>query len=527
MKRSYPNLSRLALALAVGTGLAACSVGPDYQRPQSPPPRVASEHLGEFSGERREAPWWSFFDDPQLVRLVDQALARNHDIREARANLRSARALFDDRWLDQLPQVTSQAGYSRSIEQQLDYDGEPRRRLAESYRAGFDAQWEIDLFGRLGRLSDAALARAEAADADLRLVRLSIAADTARAYFEIQGYQRRLDVARAQVRSWRDTLELTRSSLQLGSGLPEDVENAQANLLRSEAAIPPLTTALESARYRLDVLRGEAPGSGAPILDGGAAAPLAKNLPLGDVDRLILQRPDVVSAERQLAASTEDVGAATAELYPRLDLGGFIGFFALRSGDLGSASRAFELAPSVIGRRSAWATCGPACAPSRRSPTPRWRATSAPCCWPRRTSATRSTNWPNTSVGWSPCSSPRPMARTPWRSPTNATAPAPAATWRCWRTSARCTRSARNWRRRRPPRSSTSSRSTRRSAGAAATWRRAPANWPPANRRGQPLKVPIQALAATIMRVSIGRSTIRSTAKPPRPSRSTTSSVVR
>lgn len=207
MKRSYPNLSRLALALAVGTGLAACSVGPDYQRPQSPPPRVASEHLGEFSGERREAPWWSFFDDPQLVRLVDQALARNHDIREARANLRSARALFDDRWLDQLPQVTSQAGYSRSIEQQLDYDGEPRRRLAESYRAGFDAQWEIDLFGRLGRLSDAALARAEAADADLRLVRLSIAADTARAYFEIQGYQRRLDVARAQVRSWRDTLE--------------------------------------------------------------------------------------------------------------------------------------------------------------------------------------------------------------------------------------------------------------------------------------------------------------------------------
>ncbi|WP_134505093.1 multidrug efflux transporter outer membrane subunit OpmD, partial [Pseudomonas aeruginosa] len=283
----------------------------------------------------------------QLVRLVDQALARNHDIREARANLRSARALFDDRWLDQLPQVTSQAGYSRSIEQQLDYDGEPRRRLAESYRAGFDAQWEIDLFGRLGRLSDAALARAEAADADLRLVRLSIAAHTARAYFEIQGYQRRLDVARAQVRSWRDTLELTRSSLQLGSGLPEDVENAQANLLRSEAAIPPLTTALESARYRLDVLRGEAPGSGAPILDGGAAAPLAKNLPLGDVDRLILQRPDVVSAERQLAASTEDVGAATAELYPRLDLGGFIGFFALRSGDLGSASRAFELAPSV------------------------------------------------------------------------------------------------------------------------------------------------------------------------------------
>lgn len=501
MKRSYPNLSRLALALAVGTGLAACSVGPDYQRPQSPPPRVASEHLGEFSGERREAPWWSFFDDPQLVRLVDQALARNHDIREARANLRSARALFDDRWLDQLPQVTSQAGYSRSIEQQLDYDGEPRRRLAESYRAGFDAQWEIDLFGRLGRLSDAALARAEAADADLRLVRLSIAADTARAYFEIQGYQRRLDVARAQVRSWRDTLELTRSSLQLGSGLPEDVENAQANLLRSEAAIPPLTTALESARYRLDVLRGEAPGSGAPILDGAAAAPLAKNLPLGDVDRLILQRPDVVSAERQLAASTEDVGAATAELYPRLDLGGFIGFFALRSGDLGSASRAFELAPSV-----SW--------PAFRLGNVRARLRAV-----------------EAQSDAAPAGRPVPV-RDPWRErpgdrqrtlprrrrqlPGGAGEPAravpdPRGTGaggdRLVRQRHRALQGARLGQR-------------RPGAGRRPTGRRR-------NRRGQPLKVPIQALAATIMRVSIGRSTIRSTAKPPRPSRSTTSSVVR
>ncbi|MGX9112449.1 TolC family protein, partial [Pseudomonas aeruginosa] len=106
MKRSYPNLSRLALALAVGTGLAACSVGPDYQRPQSPPPRVASEHLGEFSGERREAPWWSFFDDPQLVRLVDQALARNHTTRKAHAHPRTTPPLFANHPLDQLPQVT-------------------------------------------------------------------------------------------------------------------------------------------------------------------------------------------------------------------------------------------------------------------------------------------------------------------------------------------------------------------------------------------------------------------------------------
>ncbi len=348
MKRSYPNLSRLALALAVGTGLAACSVGPDYQRPQSPPPRVASEHLGEFSGERREAPWWSFFDDPQLVRLVDQALARNHDIREARANLRSARALFDDRWLDQLPQVTSQAGYSRSIEQQLDYDGEPRRRLAESYRAGFDAQWEIDLFGRLRRAAEGAAARSEAQAADLAQARIVVVAEVARNYFELRGAEQRLAVARANLDSQRDSLRVIQAMVSAGRGDEGDLASARADLETVQASVPLQETARRLALYRLAVLAGLRPVELGELDAATPRPPLAARLPIGDVGALLSRRPDIRAAERNMAAANADVGVATAELYPRIDLGGFLGFVALRGADFGSASsRAFSVAPGV------------------------------------------------------------------------------------------------------------------------------------------------------------------------------------
>jgi multidrug efflux system outer membrane protein len=274
-------------------------------------------------------------------------LAHNHDIRQAQANLLASRAIFDERQLDKLPAVTAQGSYQRSVEQQVGTNGDVARRPSETWRAGFDAQWEIDLFGRLTRLGKSAQARAEAAQAELDQTRLMIAADVARYYYERLGMQRRLDVAQAQTQSWRDTLKLIQARVELGNGLPEDLENARANLLRSEAAIPPLAVAIEQAQYRLDVLTGRRPGHTTMEAHAPLPAPLARQLPLGDVDSLIRNRPDVVRAERLLAASTEDVGAATADLYPRVNLGGFVGFFALRGGDIGSASRAFEITPSV------------------------------------------------------------------------------------------------------------------------------------------------------------------------------------
>jgi multidrug efflux system outer membrane protein len=335
------------LILSASAVLAGCAVGPQYAKPVTPPIALASRHTEEFNAAERPAPWWTFFDEQRLTQLIDTALAHNHDIREAQANLQASRAVFDERNLDRLPAVIARADYQRGIAQQADANGEPERRLSETWRAGFDAQWEIDLFGRLNRLSQSAQARSEAAKAELDLIRLTIAADVARAYYEGQGLERRLEVAQAQARSWQETLTLVQARAALGSGSPEDLENARANLLRSEATIAPLSVALQQMRFRLDVLTGHRPGHNTVEANAPSPAPLAKQLPLGDVDSLIRNRPDVVRAERLLASSTEDVGAATAELYPRLNLGGFIGFFALRGVDFGSGSRAFEIAPSV------------------------------------------------------------------------------------------------------------------------------------------------------------------------------------
>ncbi|KRP66988.1 efflux transporter outer membrane subunit [Pseudomonas orientalis] len=344
MKPGKTVTTVLALTLLNG-----CMVGPHYEKPTTPPISLVTAQKALFAQQApAQAQWWSFFDDAELDHLIDTALAHNHDIRQAQANLLASRAVFDDRRLDQYPGVTARTAYGRSLEQQLPFDGgPPERMLSQTYRAGFDVQWEIDVFGRLQRLTASAMARSQAAQADLALMQLSIAADVARYYYEQQGLSRSLEVAQAQVSAWRETLTLTSAQVRAGSGQFEDQQNAHANLLLSEAAIPPLLTRIQETGYRLDVLTGQPPRQQQALAKAHFLAPLARQLPLGDVDQLIRNRPDVVSAERMLAASTEDVGVATADLYPRLNLGGFIGFFALRGGDLGSASRAYELAPSV------------------------------------------------------------------------------------------------------------------------------------------------------------------------------------
>ncbi|MDH2238442.1 TolC family protein [Pigmentiphaga sp. GD03639] len=333
--------------LAMAALIAGCAVGPRYEAPQVAPIALASPEQARFAAEPSTAPWWSFFDDPALERLIAAALEHNHDVRQAYASLQGARAMYDERELDRYPAVTAQAAWRRGVQQQAMATGDPERKPFENFRAGFDAQWEIDLFGRLAHLAASAQAQADAARADLDRVRLAIAADVARYHYEYQGLQRRLDVARAQAESWRQTVRLVDASVRAGSGLREDLENARANLARSEAAIAPLWAASQETRYRLDVLLGRRPGETAAPADAGGQAPLVGRLPLGDVDALIRNRPDVVRAERLLAASTENEGAATADLYPRVSLGGFIGFFALRGGDLGGAARAFEVAPTV------------------------------------------------------------------------------------------------------------------------------------------------------------------------------------
>lgn len=326
--------------------LAGCAVGPDYVTPATPPIALATAYTLPVQTATAHTPWWTFFDDARLTQLIETALLHNHDIRQAYANLAASRALFDERQLERMPAVTAQAGVQRNIRQQGTSDN-AQRQLSQNSYAQFDAQWEIDLFGRLQRLSNAAQARTDATAAELAQTRLTIASEVARHYYALLGLNTQLQVAREQVQSWQETVHLLVSRTNAGLGLAEDTENARANVQRSQAAIPPLLASIQATQFRLDILTGQHPGVG-DRHTAMLSSPFTGQLPIGDVNQLIRQRPDVLKAERLLAASTEDVGATTADLYPRLNLGGFIGFFALRGSALGSsATRAFEIAPNV------------------------------------------------------------------------------------------------------------------------------------------------------------------------------------
>ncbi|WP_395349306.1 efflux transporter outer membrane subunit [Variovorax sp. UC122_21] len=343
MKALTLSLSTLATALL----LAGCAVGPRYAAPETSPVTIAAPERHLFAPDAVQRDWWRQLEDAQLDALIERALAANHDIRIAQARLLEARAVQDEAELDRWPTVTMGASKTRSIAQGNGVPAEART-LAESSRLGFDAGWEIDLFGRLRRLDEAASARAEAQAADLEQARIVVVAELARNYYEMRGAEQRLAVTQRTLQSLRDSLRVTEAQVGIGRGLAGDLASARANLASTEAQLPLFETARRQAAHRVAVLAALQPAELEPMLAPRPLQVLAKRLPVGDLGDLLRRRPDVLRAERGLAASTADVGAATATLYPRLDIGGFLGFVALRGSDLGSgSSRAFSLTPGL------------------------------------------------------------------------------------------------------------------------------------------------------------------------------------
>ena len=324
MKHSilYPRLRATAAALALALVAAGCAVGPDYQKPQSAPVTLASPEQALFSNGQLQRDWWKQLQDPQLDRLIGLALERNHDIRIAQARLAESRAVLDEKELDQLPTVTAGGRYERSLSQ-TNPGPEGERNLARSYRAGFDASWEIDLFGRLRRAAEGAAARSQAQAADLAQARIVVAAEVARNYFELRGAEQRLAVARANLRTQEDSLRVIQAMVSAGRGDEGDLASARAELATVQASVPQQAAARRLAQYRIAVLAGLRPAELGELDAARPQAPLAARLPIGDVGALLSRRPDVLAAERNMAAANADVGVATAELYPRIDLGGF------------------------------------------------------------------------------------------------------------------------------------------------------------------------------------------------------------
>jgi multidrug efflux system outer membrane protein len=217
-----------------------------------------------------------------------------------------------------------------------------------SYQAGFDAYWELDLFGRVRSAVTAAAATADGLDLSLDAVRVRIVADVARNYFELRGLQQRLAVVERSLANVRDTLRLTTVRHEGGIGEAQDVASARARVAAVEAAIPPLRAQIVARTHRLAVLAGERPGSLAQPLDPRPYPALRTRLALGEAGDLLQRRPDVRAAERRLAAAAAREGVAAADLYPRVTLSGFLGLLAGRGTTFGSAdSRAWAVTPAL------------------------------------------------------------------------------------------------------------------------------------------------------------------------------------
>jgi multidrug efflux system outer membrane protein len=219
----------------------------------------------------------------------------------------------------------------------------------ETYDAGFDAFWEIDLFGRVRSAVEAARADAQAARANLHAVQVSVAAEVARNYLELRGAERRFEVAVANRDNQQETLRLTRVRRELGRGTELDVASAAARLAAIQASLPPLIVAQRAARHRLAVLLGQQPGT-LELAAGPDSEAISQSfvnpLPVGEPESLLRRRPDIQAAARQLAAATARVGIATADLFPQLTISGFVGFVTGDADQLWeSASEAWSVTP--------------------------------------------------------------------------------------------------------------------------------------------------------------------------------------
>lgn len=333
-------LSLLALAVA------GCAVGPDYRAPQPEPARIAHAEDSDYDRSRFESAWWHQFEDPTLDALVVQALAENRELRIAYSRLRAARAIRDDDANDRFPTVT--AGASADIGKAQQPGVTERRVNAERYDLGLDMAWELDLFGRIQRRLEASEAQAEAAEAELYQLQVSLIAELVDAYGQLRGAQLRERIARDNLANQRDSHELTEQLRDAGMGSELDVLRADARLAATEASLPQLQAQQARARNRIATLLGQRADRLAVDLSPRELPAIAKALPIGDPAELLRRRPDIRAAERQLAAATATVGVATADLFPRVSLSGFLGFIAGRGSQIGSsAAEAWGVAPSI------------------------------------------------------------------------------------------------------------------------------------------------------------------------------------
>jgi outer membrane protein, multidrug efflux system len=343
-------MHKLILIPLLGAVLTGCAVGPNYQRPATAvTASYGRTQTNHFASAEPEARWWALFGDPTLDHLIQRAVKGNHDIKIAAARLNAARALRRESLWAFAPQGGVFGTFQRRQLAEPESPGLSRSaRLGNVWSTGFDATWEIDLFGRLRRSAEAAGAEVGVADAQMRDVQVALLAEVAANYFGLEGASESVNLLRRQTELLQRSLETTRRRVAAGRGSQLDVARAEALLKETESALPLAEREAGEHLHRLAVLLGEQPGSYELATAPERSVPSVHALAIGTPVDLLRRRPDIAAAERQLAAATARVGIRTAEMFPEVSVSGFIRLIGADGVNLGSAaSQAWGVAPAA------------------------------------------------------------------------------------------------------------------------------------------------------------------------------------
>ncbi|MEO1658234.1 MAG: efflux transporter outer membrane subunit [Pseudomonadota bacterium] len=364
--------NRLMKATTLSFALAAsgCAIGPDYQTPTSPlpaafelaqsvPPRARQTEDGVVSDDTVLAHWWTTFEDPALDVLIERALAQNPDLSQAQARVAQARGILRLAKGDLAPSaaLVAAGGYQQaSLEDQtggLFADGLAPRH-SDFYQVGLDSSWELDVFGGRRRALEGAKADTDAAIERVLASRVIVAAETARAYYTVHALTQRIAVAERSIETARELVSLTSQRFDKGLSPRLDLTQAQALLANSEALLPQLEAARTEAESGLAVLTGGYLQDNKGLLQN-SGHPLPTDKPIAAVMDapvdIIRHRPDVRAAERRLAARNADIGVAVAEYFPKITLGGAVGYSALDTNNLvGSDAIQYSVGPRISWR---------------------------------------------------------------------------------------------------------------------------------------------------------------------------------
>jgi NodT family efflux transporter outer membrane factor (OMF) lipoprotein len=349
--------SSVLAALVAAAILAGCAVGPAYRAPdvQAPLAYHGGTAIAARAGEAAApalADWWRGFNDPELARVVERTMAQNLDLAASQERVAQARAVAARASASRLPEASADGSLARERQSLRSPLGEIASHLPGYERTqtlaqlGVGASWEADLAGGLRRGEEAAEAEFEAAQAQHLGVRVSLAAEAADAYLRVRGAQARIAIAQHRIDDETQLVDLVRLRRDKGLGTAREVAQAEGVLLQAQATVPPLRRESATQLFRLDVLAGVSPGTFEAEITG---TPVAFDVPAiataGGPAELLRRRPDVIAAERHLAASNAHIGVAISGYYPSFSLSGVLGFESL---DLGKTLTASAFQPAAL-----------------------------------------------------------------------------------------------------------------------------------------------------------------------------------